>query len=35
MALYNSVAETIGNTPLVRIKNFEKAYGIDANLYAN
>lgn len=34
MALYNSVAETIGNTPLVRIKNFEKAYGIDANLYA-
>lgn len=34
MALYNSVAEAIGNTPLVRIKNFEKAYGIDANLYA-
>lgn len=34
MALYNSVAETIGNTPLVRIKNFEKAYGIDANIYA-
>lgn len=34
MALYSSVAETIGNTPLVRIKNFEKAYGIDANLYA-
>lgn len=34
MALYNSVAETIGNTPLVRIKNFEKAYGIEASVYA-
>ena len=23
MALYESVAQTVGNTPLVRIKNFE------------
>ena len=34
MALYQSVAETIGNTPLVRIKNFEKHYGLDANVFA-
>lgn len=34
MALYQSVAETIGNTPLVRIKNFEKANDIEANVYA-
>lgn len=34
MALYNSVAEIIGNTPLVRIKNFEKAYELDANIFA-
>jgi len=34
MALYQSVADTIGNTPLVHIKNFEKAYGLEANVYA-
>ena len=34
MALYQSVADTIGNTPLVRIKNFEKANNLEANVYA-
>ena len=34
MALYNSVSETIGNTPLVRIKNFEKENESKANIYA-
>ncbi|MCR5207577.1 MAG: cysteine synthase A [Eubacterium sp.] len=34
MALYNSVSELIGNTPLVRVKNFEKAYGLKAEIYA-
>ena len=34
MALYQSVADIIGNTPLVHIKNFEKAYGLEANVYA-
>ena len=34
MAIYQSVAETIGNTPLVKISNFEKAYGLEANVYA-
>lgn len=34
MALYNSVADIIGNTPLVRISNFEKAYDIEANIFA-
>lgn len=34
MALYNSVAETVGKTPLVHIKNFEKKYGLCANVYA-
>jgi cysteine synthase A len=34
MALYQSVADIIGNTPLVRVKNFEKEYGIEANIYA-
>ena len=34
MALYQSVADTIGNTPLVRIKNFEKANDLEANVYA-
>lgn len=34
MALYQSVADTIGNTPLVRIKNFEKANELEANVYA-
>ena len=34
MALYQSVADTIGGTPLVHIQNFEKAYGLAANIYA-
>lgn len=34
MALYQSVADIIGNTPLVRIQNFEKAYELDAKIYA-
>lgn len=34
MALFQSVADIIGNTPLVRIKNFEKAYGVNAELFA-
>lgn len=34
MALYQSVADAIGNTPLVRIKNFEKANDLEANVYA-
>ncbi len=33
MALYQSVADIIGNTPLVRVKNFEKAYGLEAEIY--
>jgi cysteine synthase A len=34
MALYNSVAETIGNTPLVRLHKLEKFYGLNAKIYA-
>lgn len=34
MALYQSVSDIIGNTPLVRIKNFEKEYGLNANIFA-
>ena len=34
MALYESVAQTVGNTPLVRIKNFEKENGLEARVYA-
>lgn len=34
MALYNSVADIIGNTPLVHIRNFEKAYALEANIFA-
>lgn len=34
MALYQSVSDIIGNTPLVRIKNFEKEYGLNASIFA-
>ena len=34
MALYESVAQTVGNTPLVRIKNFEKENELEARVYA-
>lgn len=32
--IYNSVAELIGKTPLVRLHNIEKAYGLKAELLA-
>lgn len=32
--IYNSVERLIGNTPLVRLSNFEKKYGIYANILA-
>ncbi len=34
MALYNSVSDIIGNTPLVRISNFEKTHNLKANIFA-
>jgi cysteine synthase A len=34
MALYQSVSQIIGNTPLVRVTNFEKEYGLKANIFA-
>lgn len=32
--IYSSVEQLIGNTPLVRLSNFEKKYGINANILA-
>lgn len=34
MSVYNSVTELVGNTPLLRAHNYEKASGTQANLYA-
>lgn len=34
MALYNSVEELIGNTPLVRLSRFEEKFQVKAHLYA-
>lgn len=34
MAIYNSVSELIGKTPLVHIQNFEKHYDLKANVFA-
>ncbi len=34
MALYQSVSDIIGNTPLVRVKNFEKKYELEAQVFA-
>ena len=34
MALFNSIDETIGNTPLVRLTKLEKELGLGAKLYA-
>lgn len=34
MAVYQSVSEIIGNTPLVRVKNFEKEYALEAEVFA-
>ena len=32
--IFNSVLDTIGNTPLVRLNNIEKKYKVDGELYA-
>ena len=32
--VYNSVAELIGRTPLIRLNNIEKEYGVKAELLA-
>lgn len=34
MKVYNNILETIGNTPLVRLKKVEEKYNLDLNLYA-
>ncbi len=34
MALYHSITETIGGTPLVELKNFEARHALKAKLYA-
>ena len=33
--IFNSVLDTIGNTPLVRLHNIEKKYNVKGELYAN
>ena len=33
MALFTSIEQTIGNTPLVRVTKLEKEFGLSANLY--
>ncbi len=34
MKIYNSLTEIVGGTPLLRLKNIEKAYGLDARILA-
>ena len=34
MRIYNNILETIGNTPLVELKNIEKKYDLKARLFA-
>ena len=34
MALYNSLEELVGKTPLVRLNNIEKKFGLKARLLA-
>ncbi|MBU0997705.1 MAG: cysteine synthase A [Firmicutes bacterium] len=34
MAIYENILDTIGNTPLVRLKHIEKIYDLKARLYA-
>lgn len=34
MAKYKNITETIGNTPLIELRNFEKAHGLGAKIYA-
>ena len=33
MNIKNNISETVGNTPLIRLKEIEKHYGLHANLY--
>lgn len=32
MAVYNNVTELIGKTPILKLNNFAKAEGVDANI---
>ncbi len=34
MKIYNNITEVIGNTPLLRLNNFEKAENISSNIFA-
>jgi cysteine synthase A len=34
MALYNSLAEVVGNTPLLKLQNFKLKYGFDCDVFA-
>ncbi len=34
MALYNSLAEVVGNTPLLKLQNFKLKYGFDCEVFA-
>lgn len=34
MAVYNNVTELIGKTPILKLNNFAKAAGVDANIFA-
>lgn len=34
MAVYNNVTELIGKTPILKLNNFAKAEGVDANIFA-
>ena len=34
MKIYNSLDEIIGNTPLLRLRNTEKAHSLTARLFA-
>ena len=34
MKICNNISQTIGNTPLVRFRSIEKAFGLEAKIYA-
>ena len=34
MKICNNISQTIGNTPLVRFRSIEKAFGLGAKIYA-
>ena len=34
MKIYNSITELVGNTPLLRLNNFEKKHNLNAEIYA-